>query len=383
MPDAIRRAAPWACVVAFPVVLLAAVITGAQDPSWFPYLRYLLPFLVVALPAALLPRLPLVALGLMLLGALVVAGVAARSWEWGYPRDIRTLHVIMIDVAVGYSAVRLPTRISGYAAATALGVQFAATGLFPLSTQALPATVALTVLAMASSWVIGVLFRQRATYAAEQAVTAERLRIARELHDMVAHSISVIAIQAGVGSRVMYSKPEQARLALDAIEVTSRETVTGLRHALGVLRGGPPDLDLDRDSAPVGSAPGLDGVEQLVGTVRAAGVRMQVCWLGDRRPVPPDVDLAAFRIVQEAVTNVVRHAGVRTCQVRIDHRQDELALEVCDDGAGGAATHEGAGYGIVGMRERAGLLGGRFEAGSRPEGGFRVAAWLPLPARPR
>jgi signal transduction histidine kinase len=216
--------------------------------------------------------------------------------------------------------------------------------------------------------------------ATEQAITAERLRIARELHDMVAHSIGIIAIQAGMGSRVVTTQPEEARKALAAIEATSRETLSGLRRTLVALRQAEPVADVA--PAPLAPAPGLADVERLAAATTEAGVRVEVRRSGRRRPLPPDIDLSAFRIVQEAVTNVVRHAGTSSCRVDIDYREDEVSVEVVDDGHGGAGRRPGRGFGIVGMTERAGLLHGRFSAGPRPEGGFRVSATLPLPALP-
>jgi signal transduction histidine kinase len=197
-------------------------------------------------------------------------------------------------------------------------------------------------------------------------VTAERLRIARELHDMVAHSIGIIAIQSGAARRVMDTQPDKARDALAAIETTSQETLAGLRHMLGALRQ-------------AGATAGLAGVERLATTAAEAGVQVDVRWSGRRRPLPPEIDVSAFRIIQEAVTNVVRHAGTPRCSVAVEFREKELAVEVLDDGRGAAADGpaEGAGYGLVGMRERISLLRGDFSAGPRPEGGFRVAARIP------
>jgi signal transduction histidine kinase len=208
----------------------------------------------------------------------------------------------------------------------------------------------------------------------------ERLRIARELHDMVAHSIGIIAIQAGVGRRVIETQPAEARNALTAIEATSRETLAGLRQMLGVLRRAEPGPG----RGPLESAPGLADLGRLAATTRDAGVRVELRWLGPRRPLPADIDLSAFRIIQEAVTNVVRHAGTGHCRVTVDCREEELGIEVTDEGHGGAPPAEGpgerGGFGIDGMRERARLLGGELTAGPRAEGGFRVAARLPVPA---
>jgi signal transduction histidine kinase len=208
------------------------------------------------------------------------------------------------------------------------------------------------------------------------AVTAERLRIARELHDMVAHTIGIVALQAGAARRVIDTQPTGARAALREVEMASRETLSGLRRMLGALRQA--ELEKGAEPAPLDVMPGLADVDRLAGTITAAGLRVDVRWVGDRRPLPPEVDLSAYRIIQEAVTNVARHAGVDRCDVAVDQRDGLLTLEVTDDGRG-AAGLPGAGYGIPGMRERVSLLHGEFDAGPRPEGGFRVTARIPVP----
>jgi signal transduction histidine kinase len=234
------------------------------------------------------------------------------------------------------------------------------------------------------AWLIGMSIRQaqaraevRRSQAAAQAAVAERLRIARELHDVVAHSIGIIAIQAGAGRRVFDTRPGEARDALAAIEATSRETLSGLRRMVTGLRR----AELGPEQAPLGPAPGLADVDRLAAMTLDAGVQVDVEWPGSWEPLPADIDLSAFRIIQEAVTNVVRHAGTDECRVVIDQRDGQLSIEVTDSGRGGDVT--GAGYGITGMRERAALLGGDFSAGPRPGGGFRVAARLPVPAPAR
>jgi signal transduction histidine kinase len=231
---------------------------------------------------------------------------------------------------------------------------------------------------IAVTWSIGNSVQQRRKYAealrartAAQAAVDERLRIARELHDTVAHSIGIIAIQAGAVNRVI--GPETApdvRQALRAIENTSRETLAGVRHTLGMLRT---EDGADRKAV---RRPSLADVESVAETAAGAGVRVHVSWRGERRTLPSDVDLSAFRIIQESVTNVVRHSGSDACEVNVEFRQDELAIEVVDDGRDHRPA--GAGYGIAGMRERVGLLKGHFEAGPRPEGGFKVEARLPV-----
>jgi signal transduction histidine kinase len=205
----------------------------------------------------------------------------------------------------------------------------------------------------------------------------ERLRIAQELHDVVAHSMSVIAVQAGVGSHVLVSQPEQARAALDAISTTSRGTLGEMRRLLGVLRGD----DGGRAHAP---APCLADLAALIDDVRAVGLPVVLTVTGAEAAVPPGVELSAYRVVQEALTNVLKHAGpVDEVEVRLDHEPGRLAIEVVDDGRGLAAAAvgprlEGPGHGLLGMRERVELWGGELRVGPAAGGGYRVRAVLPF-----
>jgi signal transduction histidine kinase len=219
------------------------------------------------------------------------------------------------------------------------------------------------------------------TELARRAVVEERLRLARELHDVVAHAMSVIAVQSGVGAHVADSRPEEVGKALAAIEATSRSALTELRRLLGVLR---------QDSEPPGSlapVPGLADLEVLLAEVAKAGLAVSLRVEGTPAPLPAGVDLSAYRIVQEALTNVVKHGGPARAQVTIRYRDRELTVEVTDDGRGGAAVasddRRGTGHGLIGMRERVAAFGGDLEVGPRPGGGFRVAARLPLAAERR
>ncbi|MGR6974362.1 sensor histidine kinase [Streptomyces cynarae] len=196
----------------------------------------------------------------------------------------------------------------------------------------------------------------------------ERLRIARELHDVLAHSISVINVQAGVGLALLDSDPEQARTALTTIKAASKEALGEVRQVLDSLRT-PGD-------APRAPAPGLDRLPELV--EQAAGAGLTVTVDGEAPRLAPGTDLAAFRIVQEALTNVVRHSGSRHARVHVDSAQGVLRLRVDDDGPATGAEAGGSGNGLAGMRERAAALGGTIEAGPRADGGFRVLAVLPL-----
>jgi signal transduction histidine kinase len=213
---------------------------------------------------------------------------------------------------------------------------------------------------------------------ARRAVTEERLRLARELHDVVAHAMSVIAVQSGVGAHIANTQPEEAAKALVAIEATSRGALEELRRLLGVLRQ---EDEPQGDLAPV---PGLADLDSLLAEVSKAGLAVKLRVNGTRPPVPAGVDLSAYRIVQEALTNVVKHAGPAHAQVTIGYRDQDVTVEVTDDGQGavisGSDGQAGSGHGLIGMRERVAAFGGELEVGPRPGGGFRVAARLPLAA---
>ncbi|MCI3275257.1 sensor histidine kinase [Streptomyces cylindrosporus] len=212
--------------------------------------------------------------------------------------------------------------------------------------------------------------RERAerAQAARRRADEERLRIARELHDVLAHSISVINVQAGVGLALLDTDPEQARTALTTIKAASKEALGEVRQVLDTLRT-PGD-------APRAPAPGLDRLPELVQQAASAGLTVSV--EGEPPRLAPGTDLAAFRIVQEALTNVVRHSGSRQARVRVEHDSRALRLRIDDDGPATGADAGGSGNGLAGMRERAAALGGTIEAGPRPDGGFRVLAVLPL-----
>lgn len=212
---------------------------------------------------------------------------------------------------------------------------------------------------------------------AARALAEQRLEIAQELHDVVAHSMSVIAVQAGVGAHVIDDRPDDARAALDAISATSRGALAEMRRLLGVLR----DADGERSHEP---APSLADVPQLVADVSAAGVPVSLQMLGKSIVGNPAVELSAYRVVQEALTNVIKHAGAPTrVDVTVDQQPGSLTIEVVDDGRGAAApghdaqTGNGSGHGLTGMRERVDVWGGRLSVGPVPGGGFRVRAELP------
>jgi signal transduction histidine kinase len=230
------------------------------------------------------------------------------------------------------------------------------------------------------AWAIGTVVRlgQEAEWRAHQDETRqrsyqERLQIAREVHDVVGHSLAVINLRAGVALHVVSRRPEQAEVALEAIKRSSKEALEELRGTLAVFR------QPDNGGGLWWPAPGLGQLEALAAAMAEGGLPVQVAVTGQRAGLPAAVDLAAYRIVQESLTNVVRHAGPATATVRVSYQPDALVLEVADTGGGRASgAARPAGHGIAGMRERAAAVGGTLEAGPDGDGGFRVRACLPL-----
>jgi signal transduction histidine kinase len=236
------------------------------------------------------------------------------------------------------------------------------------------------------AWLVGYVLRRRVLQthelrrraeAAEQAradeaaraVAEERGRIARELHDVIAHSVSVMVVQAAGVRRLLPADMERERQALETVEKTGRQALAEMRRLLGVLR-------TEADRPELRPQPGLTTIRQLVEQVRNAGLPVELAFEGDPVDLPPGIDVAAFRIVQEALTNTLKHAGPAHAWVRVRFARDELELTVSNDGRDADDDEEG--YGLVGMKERVNLYGGRLEAGPREGGGFSVSARLPL-----
>ncbi|MFH9400751.1 sensor histidine kinase [Streptomyces sp. NPDC017638] len=342
--------------------------------------------LAVSLLAGVVRRMPLLALAMALFGSTAVVVGPSSSVPEGLAASYQGqfLSYLAVDLVLGFIVATCAWRASIVAVAVSFVVQLLVIGVFAHGDN-LTINGVIGLLAMAASCMAGLLSRERREHAVAlraqevaEAVTAERLRIARELHDMVAHSIGIIAIQAGVGSRVIQTQPTEAREALRAIEATSRETLAGLRRTLVSLRQAERGATATEQS-PLAPSPGLADVERLAAATAGAGVRVDVRYSGEQRPLPADIDLSAYRIVQEALTNVVRHAGTGRCGVAIHYGDEELVVEVIDDGHGATGNGSAHGFGLIGMRERVGLLGGHLSVGPRSEGGFRVAARLPLP----
>jgi signal transduction histidine kinase len=424
----------------------------------------LLVVLAAGLAVALRRRQPLFMLGLALFGAFLTSTLTvpdASALTYFLP-----VAYVLYLVAATYKRKRDAVRA---VAAVYLTLVAVAIVLFVGRNGAFNGGVLIpVVLCVIIAWTSGYSVRQRRRYAvrlqdeaASKAVAQERLRIARELHDVVAHSMSVIAVQAGYGQYVIDSQPGDARAALGAIQTTSREALDEMRRMLGALRqadhadaqgsdagmAGPglpagsgsglagSSASSGGASAPLFPAPGLADLDRLVARTAGAGVRVDVTRYGQPRDLPASIDLSAYRIVQEALTNVVKHAHTSSCRVLLGYREDELTIEITDNGAGvprpelagaslagaslaaaalaarngtatmsrngvgvlddvgvlgdvtsaeagpaPAASLPGAGHGIIGMRERVTLLGGEFSAGPLPGYGFRVSARIPLPA---
>ncbi|MFC7816347.1 sensor histidine kinase [Streptomyces sp. NPDC057367] len=380
----------WCSGIAYGVMLYVVVLDTGRELTG---VRLLPTALLAVLLLPLVPRRPLPALALLLtvsFAATVRADSAMAAWlgpagstppaetqAW----QVAYLQAVLSDLTVGWIAATRSRLTAAVAAVVALGMQIGGAGYYREGTSSFLAASVFLALMMVTAWTVGHSVRERRRHtadlrarAAEQAVVAERLRIARELHDMVAHSIGVIAIQAGVGRRVIDTQPSEARNALAAIEDTSRDTLAGLRRMLGALRQVDPE-----DGAPLRPAPVFADLDGLVERTRDAGVQVDIEWLGERRALPTEIELSGYRIVQESITNVVRHSGASACRVIIDYQETDLFIEITDEGRGSSGLPGAAGYGLTGMRERAALLHGEFTAGPRSEGGFRVAARLPLP----
>jgi signal transduction histidine kinase len=324
-------------------------------------------------------------------------------------------HSPALPFSVAFVMYLVPLRFARRQALWLLGGALAALGLGlagfaavshgiwgPGGTRAAMSLLAQSWLLVAGSWVIGYTVRQQRAYSAglreqaereahaaarEQVAEArrqagqERVRIARELHDVVAHSLSLIAVQAGVANWVVSSKPEEAARALSSIEEISRGALREMRALLGVLRVEPDSAAADgtaADGTLLEPVPGLADLDELAARISAAGVRVRVDVCGARIALLPGLDLAAYRVIQEAVTNVVKHAGAQSCQVSVRYSPEEFVVEVTDGGCGVSSAGRPAGHGIVGMRERVEMYGGEFGAAPKPGGGFSVSARFPL-----
>ena len=414
-----------------------AAVTGAAVTGHAigggPRLPFVLLILaLIFIPVALRRKAPAAAFGGLVILGVLVSGLGPALPAVVFLSAAFTLYTVTVESRrrSGLAALALLLAVMAFVvvAGGTVGMRQNHVGPGDLIPVALASVIA---------WMTGYSVRQRRLYvvtlqqqAANSAVAEERLRIARELHDVVAHSMSVIAVQAGYGQYVIDVSPDGAREALGAIQATSRDALDEMRRMLGVLRqqeAGPPagvpaQPEIAQPGfaqagiaqtgiaqagiaqagngqsaagaarppgAPLAPAPGLAGLDRLVARTCGAGVRVTVELSGQPRPAPAGVDLSAYRIIQEALTNVVRHAGTgAVCVVSLCYTDADLVIRVTDDGGlpaglgtAGIAT-AGTGHGIIGMRERVHLCGGTFAAGPLPGGGFEVTVALPLPLPP-
>ncbi|HEY2268984.1 MAG TPA: sensor histidine kinase [Streptosporangiaceae bacterium] len=351
-----------------------------------------------------LPRTPTAALVLVGAACLVLAG--RRRW----PVTVLGLSVAAATVytLLGYlnGSVLVAPMIAVYTVASLTDVRRAVAyglgtlvvlgsasiavnplGRFGGSVEILPfmtAAVVVAGIAVANRRAYVESIRDRAEQDARRRVDEERLRIARELHDVVAHTMATINVQAGVAAHVLSTRPETVAESLQAIKTASKEGLRELRAILNVLR----QAD---DADPTQPVPGTAQLGTLITGARGAGLDTTLSVTGEPAPLPAAVDLAAYRIVQESLTNAIRHAGPATAAVSLGYHHDELRIEVTDTGRGpapgpGNTSHghngNGGGHGLAGMRERAATVGGSLETGPGPAGGFRVAARLPFSGKP-
>jgi signal transduction histidine kinase len=439
-PPLTKRMLPWhwvaidwvvAAVIALSGTFLQVVPPGQETVA--PLVNLLIAVWIF-LPVALRRRAPVTAYGALIVLAVALAGSSS----------INPGLVFLVFLAAAYVLFTVTVMSNRQTGAVALVLALTVMVLIVAFDHSARGHGVLLPVALAQviAWMSGYSMRQRRLYAqtlqhqaTSRAVAEERLRIARELHDVVAHSMSVIAVQAGYGQYVIDSSLDDARDALGAIQATSRDALEEMRRMLGVLRQqdaasgaalaaatGAPDAGTAPaapaapaapevrgalagpadpvTSAPLSPAPGLASLGRLIQRTQGAGIQVSLECSGQVRAAPAGVDLSAYRIVQEALTNVVKHAGGgASCVVSLDYGTDALDIRVADDGSGslvlspasspdspapgtlasGGAPVAGAGHGIIGMRERAHLCGGDFSAGALPHGGFEVTATLPLP----
>jgi signal transduction histidine kinase len=319
--------------------------------------------------AARRTRVPLLFLGLMVAAAVVAVAVPAL-------RDTEITAVgLFVLLAVYTAAAHTSDRRTVIAGALAVALFVADLAMDAIYVEG----IIFYALLWGAPWAAGRAVRRRrlSERRAEQekaraaaAIGEERARIARELHDVVAHAISVMLLQARGGRRVLEAEPADAREAFATIERTGHQALEEMRRLLGMLRASDEQLAL----AP---QPTLKELDKLVEQVQAAGLPVQVAIEGEPRELPPGVDLSAYRIVQEALTNALKHAGPARARVLLRYDADELELEIADDGAG-SGDGSGSGHGLIGMRERVSVYGGELQAGRRPEGGYALRARLPL-----
>jgi signal transduction histidine kinase len=334
--------------------------------------------LAVALPLSLVQVLPLLARRrhpVIVLGIVVAATIALTL----HFHSLNPLPPFLAFYSVAAHADRRIALLAGAAGLAALVVPVLHETDYDFT------SFAFRLVAFAAAWVLGDNLRTRRAYyaaleeraarlererdeQAQRAVAEEQARIARELHDVLAHNVSVMVVQAAAAGDVFDSHPARAREALRSIEQTGRAALQELRRLLGAVR---------TDDEPLAPQPGLKHLPELVDQVRRAGLEVELSVEGEPRSLAAGVDLSAYRVVQEALTTTIKHAHASTADVRVRYDDGRVELLVADDGIGPAANGSTDGHGLIGMRERVALYGGELETAARPEGGFLVRASLP------
>jgi signal transduction histidine kinase len=377
-------------------LLLAAALTGAAlYEIWVapftpdigipgPRLENTVIFVLVGLALVLRRQAPIATLSVVVVAALTQREIFGPQSVNQFPIESFLALLVAFYSAAAYAELRRAAIGSALAGAAIIATDLP----YLIAGNPRQDTVPSWVF-MSTVWLAGWAFRKQRTKSARLedraailerereerarvAVAEERARIARELHDVVAHSVSVIVVQAQAAQRLIEEEQPDARRALDSIETSGRQALVELRRMLGILRrtGEEPALN---------PQPGLRQLHALVEQFRESGLPVELSIEGEARPLPPGVDLSAYRIVQEALTNTLKHAGPARARVAVLYRDDEIELELIDDGTG-TGQGGGSGHGLIGMRERVALYGGVFECGKRESGGYFVRARLPLGA---
>ena len=374
------------------VLLAAAVAVIAQAETWLtaayePKAAYAVAALGMSVPLAWRRAAPVTVVALVFVPLLVMA-LAGQRLESSY---------VMLVLLVAFAAVGAYCDRRRAIAGLGIGMALLAVVLLfehlvdsPNAEAPVAGDFVFLGAILGVVWTLAVALRERSLHAGElqdraerlereqeeqarAAVAEERARIARELHDVVAHSVSVIAVQTGsIRHRLRTERPAEAA-ELSGVEQTARQALAEMRRMLGLLRA-------DDEGLSLAPQPGMDEVQRLVAQVRQAGLPVELALEGDRRPLAPGIDLAAYRIIQEALTNVIKHAGPSRARVVVRFGERRLELEIADDGRGLSAAPNGGGHGLVGMRERVALYGGSLETRPGRDGGFVVRASLPTAA---
>ncbi|MEW1844537.1 sensor histidine kinase [Nonomuraea angiospora] len=364
-----------------------AIVDPPGPSSWWPAWSAWPVAAAMSFPIAVRRRRPRAMLGLACATAVAatVAGAVAAGAIWvSFLPTVLVLYLVASTASVVWSSGGWAVCVVSAVAAILVFYEQVFPGLPPAAAPSemppyWPVEIGAVCVLLTAGWAVGTVVRwKRDTTArlvrhlAEAAVADERRRIARELHDVIGHSMSVIAVKATVANHVADARPHEVRAALDVIEQTSRSTLTEIHRVLGLLRS-----DGDPQQAPL-PVPGMADLPELAAHARSAGVEVDLT-VREEAVLPPAVAMSVYRIVQQALTNVITHAAPTRCSVTVEIDGREAVIEVIDDGPRhGRPPRAGhGGHGLIGMRERARMYGGTFSAGRRPEGGFHVTARLP------